>query len=189
MVLSDLYPQPSCLSEISSTWERATFIDLLQINRIWPKQWNVVSKITLQKLYGFCLACSLLISLRSFAQEKPAIKSWGKPVEILVVSTWDLPPGSMWANCHTDSLPWAEHSQETVAMANSLTAVLSLSNISLYFSHKHITDIFIFVYFFMYLSCSLSPFPHQKLQNQVCLVQWHYKKWLAHSHSEIIIYV
>lgn len=145
MVLSDPYPQHSCLSEISSTWERAIFVDLLQINRIWPKWWNFVSKITLQKPYSFYLVCSLLISLRSFVQEKSAAKSWRNPV----VSNLGLPTGSVWANYHTDSLPWAEHSDETVAMANGLTAILSLSNISLYFSHKHITDIFIFVYFLM----------------------------------------
>lgn len=174
-----------CLSEISSPWVRAatysfiylgaTFSDSLLMNRIWQTWWKLVSKITLQKHWGSHLACSLAIPFRSLVQKKPATMSWGNPA----VRNGGLPArwcGSYWANV----LPGDEPSDETAAMANRWTAVLSLSNIPLCFSHKRISDYFR-IHLFICGCCFSCRLPHQKLHNLVGLVQCHLEEWLVHS--------
>lgn len=63
-----VYP---CPWVISSPWVWVGFTDLLLMNRIWQKWWDVTSKIKLQKDWLLsCVSCSL---------RKPATRLWAAP--------------------------------------------------------------------------------------------------------------
>lgn len=180
-------PMAFKLFPISSTWIRATFIDLLVTYRLCQSAGMLFPSYITKALW---LSSCMFSSNVSSIQEKPATVSWGS----LVVRPMfkNLQPVHRWHVTKQLSrpTPMPEPPYETMAIVNSLVAIQPLPNRLLWFSRKHIIDSFLLIYLFTSgycIGCNLSQLSHQKTHHLVCLVQRHLEEWLAHSHSKIII--